>query len=374
MLLLAGCSNHTTPVLTEKQTPSNPATPEPTATPTQKTAAESSSVIESADYGPDSGQNLTQYSNELGVASAGLNETEQQRVQRLVAGFYDDMGNESERREKMLNSAAELCQRDREFDGEARAAALEDRVGSTDDTIRRAEYAAEIANEFNPDVPVKPLDDIHSKARDYTKYAPLFGSYNQMREKACIAKEQRTDAAIQEYQIAVVMFGVDAMLVSTGAFYQPAFSGTRFTANKASQLGLYRLRYICGDRCWALGMSEVHVALRGSMLITYSAIVRQSTEMGANLSRDDLEAVADEHNTDVDTLMEDTNITVTNGTLVSVSDSIADCAKALQEEETLQETDGLLGGDGVDADDVVSAGEDIADEPKHVVKDCSGGS
>ena len=99
---------------------------------------------------------------------------------------------------------------------------LEEGGRTTDATIRRARYAAQIANELDGQVPVEPLGDVRRGTSDVTKYAPLLGSYNQMNDASCTASEDRTDAAIQEYQLATLMFGVDAFLISTGAFYRPA--------------------------------------------------------------------------------------------------------------------------------------------------------
>ncbi|WP_226008301.1 hypothetical protein [Natrinema salinisoli] len=277
-------------------------------------------------------------------------------------GFYDDLpDNESERREVFLESADDLCDFNQDFENEVNKSMLEDGGETTDRTVRRAHYAAQIANEFGGQVPVEPLGDIRSETGELTKYAPLLGSYNQMSNKACAASEERTDAAIQEYQIATVMFGVDAMLISTGAFYQPAFAGTRFTANKASQLGLYRLRYVCGDRCWALAMSEVHVALRGSMVTGTSNLLRQAGKMGVELRREDLEAVADEHNTDVDRILEDVNSSVASETLESVSDEAGECRDAVletEDEDSGSDDGGILDGGGdITTGNIVEGGE-----------------
>lgn len=156
-----------------------------------------------------------------------------------------------------------------------------------------------------------------------------------------------------------MMFGVDALLISTGAFYQPAFVGTRLATNKASQVGLYRLRYVCGDRCWALAMSEVHVTLRGSMLTGTSNLMRQAGEIGANLSREDLEAVANEHGTDVDRMLEDVdsstaadvldsvpedvNTSAASDALDSASENLTECRDAVRDADD-DEDDGGDGG------------------------------
>jgi hypothetical protein len=106
-----------------------------------------------------------------------------------------------------------------------------------------------------------------------------------------------------------------------------------------------------------------------------SALARQSAEMGANLSREDLEAVAEAHDTDVETLLEDSDITLTNGTMESVSDRVVDCREAaIDGDATTEESDdGLLGGDGVDAGDVVNKSRDMVNESQQVLDDCSDG-
>ena len=371
MLVLAGCGAGSNP---EFETESKTGEITSVSVPMEN---ESDERI-NPNYGPEEKQNLTEYSNEHGPDAAGLTASEKQRAKSLVVGFYDDLDekatNESERRAIILDSADRLCERDQQFDGDLTVSMLEEGKDEAGDTIRRAHYAAQIANEFDDQVPVKPLENIHSETGDLTKYAPLLGSYNQMSEKACIASQERTDAAIQEYQIATVMFGVDAMLISTGAFYQPAFAGTRFTANKASQLGLYRLRYVCGDRCWALAMSEVHMALRGSMVTGTSNLLRQAGEMGATLSREDLEAVADQYNTDVDRMLEGVDSSTASKALESVSDSVGGCRDAVLESNdagsSSDDSEGFFGGDGIDTGDVVDKGKEAMNSSAQAVEDC----
>lgn len=368
MLVLAGCSTGSNPGTGIESGPQETTTVMP----------EKSDESIDPDYGPEKGQNLTEYSNERDSDAAGLTVGEKEQVESLVVGFYDDLeeqgANESERRAIILESATELCGFNQDFENKVNKSMLEDGGKRTEHTVRRAHYAAQIANEFDGQVPTEPLGDIRSETGDLTKYTPLLGSYNQMSDTACAASEERTDAAVQEYQIATVMFGVDAMLISTGAFYQPAFAGTRFAANKASQLGLYRLRYVCGDRCWALAMSEVHVALRGSMVTGTSNLLRQAGEMGVELRREDLEAVADEYNTDVDRMLEDVDSSVVSETLESVSDDVGECRDAILEKGDGGSDDGgIFGGGDIDTGDIVEKGEDALNRSAEAVEDCRNG-
>ncbi|ELZ20820.1 hypothetical protein C475_19513 [Halosimplex carlsbadense 2-9-1] len=241
---------------------------------------------------------------------------------------------------------------------------------TTNHAVRRAHFAAQIVQEIDGNAPVKIFGDVRAITGDVAKYAPLIGSYNRMADTACAAAEQRTDAALVEYKTATLMFGVDAMLVTTGAFYKPAFAGTRFLTNKASQVGLYRLRYVCGNRCWALGMSEVHVGLRAGMLTTTSNVLRKSTEMGINLTRSDVEAVATARNLSADRVLSNSNLTMQNGTVQSVSEDILQCGtnavNATQRTDTPTsdsgDDGGLLGGDGIDVGDVVNGTKDAVNQ------------
>ncbi len=370
MLVLAGCSTGSDPGNGVESEPQ-----EPTVVTTEAEEDDNSDDTIDSDYGPEPGQNLTEYSDEKGSGAAGLNSSEQEQVEALVVGFYDELPeNESERRDLFLETADEHCGFEENYSSRVNTSALEENGSDMGDTVRRAHYGAQIANEFNGQVPVEPFEDIRSGTGDVTKYAPLLGSYNQMSEAACAASEERTDAAIQDYQFATLMFGVDAALISTGAFYQPAFVGTRLTANKASQLGLYRLRYMCGDRCWALAMSEVHVTMRASMVTGTSNLLRQAEEMGTKLDWEDLEAIADEHDTDVDSMLEDVDSSVASDALDTVADDATACRDAVLESSDGDSGDsgdggGILGGGG----NIIEKGEDALNRSAEAVEDCRNG-
>jgi hypothetical protein len=226
---------------------------------------------------------------------------------------------------------------------------------------------------------VKPLGDVRSGVSDVTKYAPLLASYNQMAAKSCLASEERTDEALEEYQVALLMFGVDAMLVSTGAFYRPAFAGTRFVTNSASKVGLYRLRYLCGNRCWALGMSEIHVTLRGSMLTVTSNLARESLEMGVQLSRSDLEAVAEAHDVEVDRVVESGNISIDRSILENTSSEVENCSDQFvsKGEEAIEDADGgsgILDGIGGiedhDTGEILEDSSEVIEDSKSAIENC----
>lgn len=322
---------------------------------------------------PGRDQNLSEYSQDLGAAAANISTESKQRIQRLVSGFFDELPeNSSERRQVFLRSAEAICERDQRGGQDLSISVLDDSGEATEDSIRRLHYAAQIVNEVNGDVPAEPVGDVRSSLNDVTKYAPLIGSYNQLSQSACTAAEERTDDAIRDFQTAMVMFGVDSTLISMGAFYQPAFAGTRFITNRASQVGLHRLRYVCGDRCWALGMSEIHVALRGSMHSVTSTLLRKSQEYNVNLSREDLEAVAASLETDVDQMLADVDDAEIPERLQTVSDEVVSCGESMLEGGNDEEnsSEGFFGGDGPDAGDIVDNGQEALEESQQAVERC----
>lgn len=206
MLVLAGCAEHSSPstdsneaTVVESGTPDavETSTPPPVETSTPEENSESS-LLDRADYGPDPGQNLTEYANDREPGSAGLNDTERQAVEDMVVGFYEEVReNESERRTFFLEKAEKHCEFDRGFDSRMDRTMLEGGSEETGDAVRRAGFAAEIVGDFNGEAPVDPLGGVGSGVSEVTKYAPLVGSYNQMSEKACGAAEDRTDQAIR---------------------------------------------------------------------------------------------------------------------------------------------------------------------------------
>ncbi|GGL56236.1 hypothetical protein [Halocalculus aciditolerans] len=42
-----------------------------------------------------------------------------------------------------------------------------------------------------------------------------------------------SDRALRRYYVSTLVFGVDALLRAEGAFYKPAFAGTRYVTNRA---------------------------------------------------------------------------------------------------------------------------------------------
>lgn len=270
MLVLAGCATQSStqaPVAGGGSYDSTASVPTTTATPTQQ---------------------LEAVANETEPGGANLSHRSQLRAEQLMRSFYSELPeNESERQAVGLDAARATCEVYQNISDTADLQAAQEGGSLSKDIARRIAYSTQISNEqFTDAIPTHSASTLRSITDDATKYVPLVTSYRSMSECACDAVETNTTEDLREFYTAALVFGVDTLLVSTGAFYQPAFRATGFATNKASQLGLYRLRYVTGNRGWALGMSEAHWAIRGQMTETAGQIVGQATEIGVNLSKE----------------------------------------------------------------------------------------
>ncbi|GGL21663.1 hypothetical protein GCM10009037_01220 [Halarchaeum grantii] len=211
----------------------------------------------------------------------------------LIASFYDNVDTSEDRRNASVSAATNLCREDEQLGDSISSLQLAHGASMTGTMGRRLDYATQIVREqFTSDVPrTEGFRSITGKA---AKYTPLVGSYNRMADAACTVRNESeegniSDRALRRYYVSTLVFGVDALLLTEGAFYKPAFAGTRYVTNRASEVGLYRLRYVLGDRAWALGMSEIHATLRGSMLGLVDQTMMTAGEMGLKLSAHDVD-------------------------------------------------------------------------------------
>ncbi len=194
-----------------------------------------------------------------------------------------------------------------------------------------------------------------------TKYVPLLGSYNDLAQKACLASKERTNESIEEFHIAALMFGVDAALVAGTVYYQPAFAGTRFVANSASKLGLYRLRYLCGNRCWALAMSEVHWAMRGTMLGLTSNLGSKAVKMGIEFSKEDVRFALREQGYDPGKYLANSDLDFGR-----LSECVSDTRSSVRTAVNEVEDSGENGGIGLG--DVAEEGESVLNQAGSAVE------
>lgn len=279
LIVLAGCSTTQLPQ-NPKQKMSEDQTPTSTSTSTSTTLSASTAQLK------EKGMSLQE-------SGAGLSPKERREVQHLIMNFYVKLENDSRRRQTLIDAAKETCSVDNRLNGVS-LTEIENGTKQANRMARRMEGAVEIINEnFNEELPTKRFSRLRQGVSDASKYAPLLGSYNRLNNAACAAAEKQTDRAIRNYQIAALVFGVDALLVYQSAFYRPAFSATGYLTNRANMVGFYKLRYLCGNRCYALAMSELHWTLRASFATMVSTTVDTSAEMGLDLSKKDVVELLD---------------------------------------------------------------------------------
>jgi len=236
---------------------------------------------------------LQQYALKKGPGAAGIDSLEKVRAMALIASFYDSVDTSGDRRNVSVSAATSLCRKDEQLGDSISSLQLAQGASMTSTMGRRLDYGTQIVREhFTTDVP--RAEEIRSITGKAAKYTPLVGSYNRMADAACTVRNASekgnvSDQALRRYYVSTLVFGVDSLLLADGAFYKPAFAGTRYVTNRASEVGLYRLQYILGDRAWALGMSEIHVTLRGSMFGLVDQTMMTAGEMGLNMSSHDVD-------------------------------------------------------------------------------------
>lgn len=295
MLVLAGCSAN---VSNERSTE----TPNPASRTRTPAAANQPTSV---------GMNPSEFASlsNAGENQASLTASQRAKVRDTVATFYNLSTNQSKRRQASQEAAESICEKDAKYKTQAKALTAE-AIGKESSRIaHRMDFAAQIVNEkLNGNVDRANFKQLRDGTRKATKYVPLLGSYQSLVSKACLADRRQTKEAIEKFHIAALMFGVDAALVAGAVYYEPAFAGTRFVTNQASKLGLYRLRYLCGNRCWALAMSEVHWVMRGSMLTVTSNLARNAIDMGVDLTQEDVRSVLEKQGHDPEKYIDDSNV------------------------------------------------------------------
>lgn len=322
------------------------------------------------------GMNFSEYAAQslTGANQANLTDSQRAKVRDTVATFYNLSRNKSKRRQASLRAADAICKKDSEYKTQAKATALKTGGKASADVARRMDFAAQVVNtELNGDIERAKFKSLRDGVGTATKYVPLLGSYNSLVGKSCLAARQRTNESIEKFHIAVLMFGVDAALVAGSVYYKPAFAGTRFVTNQASKVGLYRLRYLCGNRCWALTMSEVHWAMRGTMLTVTSNLARTAIDMGADLTEEDVRAVLKKQGHDPAPYLQESNVDfeklsacssdVSSGVRNATMDAANQSDELLESDEEGSSSSG--GGFGVG--DVVNESKSALDDTRDAV-------
>jgi len=236
-------------------------TSEPTTTPTQNTPTPSPTGNREA---------------------AELSSQQQSEIQSLFSGFYSKLGDaDQQRRETTIQTAQQLCSSTQDFGNVSNAASA---VAEGKESTRRLDFAVQIINEnFNEQLSRSAISDLRGATNRASRFVPVVGSFNAMHSDACAVASDPTQEAIEDYYISTMSFGVEVGMAQVG-FYRSAFRGTRYVANNAN---LAKLRTVCGDRCYALAMSEIHWALRAAPSQFVNYLRDKAREEGISIDIDD---------------------------------------------------------------------------------------
>ncbi|WP_157525722.1 hypothetical protein [Halorientalis sp. IM1011] len=209
------------------------------------------------------GQNPTQGPQTTDVETVKLSSQEEKQVEATTSNYFEKLpSTQSARQTETIEAATKLCNYNQQFSETINFSETADNASKVESLSRRADFGVQIINEhFNDRLDRSATNEIRQAAGDVAKYAPLAASYNKMVEDGCAVKENPTNATMEDFYTSSLYFGVEFTMVQMGVFYQPAFTGTRIVSNT---VGLYRIRQLCGNRCYALAMSEIHWGLRGA--------------------------------------------------------------------------------------------------------------
>lgn len=168
-----------------------------------------------------------------------------------------------DRNQVVIECANELC-RGTAFVTERELSTLVEGGELSEDIIRRVQFTVRILNELDITHAVDEAAVASSRwtLDDVTKYVPLIGSFNRLRKAACAINPPNPDPEhLQDFLIAVIAFGIEVALWTSGAPYKMAWNGTRWISNRTF---LRLTRYGCHG-CIAFAMSELHWAIRASV-------------------------------------------------------------------------------------------------------------
>jgi hypothetical protein len=206
------------------------------------------------------------------------------------------------------------------------------------ESTRRLDFAVQIINEnFNEQLSRSTIVDLRETTRRASKFTPIVGSFNAMRSDACAVSNDPTSEEIEDFYISTMSFGAEVGMAQVG-FYPTAFRGTRYVANNAK---LAKLRTVCGDRCYALAMSEIHWTLRAAPSRFVNYLRDKAREEDISIDVDD-----------------------------SVRQYVVENQDAEYAKEVVASCSAQLGENVVDkVDEAASDGGDLLDSAKNVVDD-----
>ena len=187
--------------------------------------------------------------------------------------YFDALpATKSDRNDTVVACANRLCAAEKTVSN-AVIDAVVNGGASADTIVRRVQFGVRILNEYEI---TDTVDEamVAAGRRDlgqYTRYLPLVGSFNNLCDAACGVETPNPDPeAVKDFLFAAASFGLEVLLWVIGTPYKMAWRGTRFVANRTF---LRFANHGCTG-CFALVMSELHWAIRGSV---YGDVVTEDT-------------------------------------------------------------------------------------------------
>ncbi|MXV62087.1 hypothetical protein GS429_08435 [Natronorubrum sp. JWXQ-INN-674] len=239
-----------------------------------------------------------------GVTTVSAEEDDQlSEVEEFISGFGEEIyETTAEAPEALVEFASQL-----DAEGEFNLEKLEEEIDDGHRQTYRLQHLAQLLNqELGTSLPTSYIDDINVTTGKLNSHLPIIASGQNLIEAGNeyqIAREEGVDTqeAEEELMISVLLFCCELYLLQSTTVYQLSFSGTRYVANT----GLVRFRGVLGLRGYALILSEVHWAIRGTIVGVIDTIIRRTKSILRDNSRDLIEMLGRSGAGELTNLIED---------------------------------------------------------------------
>lgn len=198
-------------------------------------------------------------------------------IERAISNIGDEFYNTKDARpEALKNSVSKLSD-----EGTFNVEEFEEGAWDANRQTYRLQHIAELLNQdFGANIPTNYIDDISVSAGKISTYLPLVAAGQNLIEagenyQRAQDTGENIEEAEEELAISMLLFVCELCLLQSPVTYPLSFRGTRYVAN----MGLVRFRGILGMRGYALILSEVHWAIRGTLVDVQSRIVERSASI-----------------------------------------------------------------------------------------------
>lgn len=240
---------------------------------------------------------------------------------------------------------------------------IADQASTVREESFRAKHLYEVASaysrHFNADINPEEIRSRVDKVGVVGQFAPVVGSYNNYREKACAFDADDPDT-VQDFYIASAGLGMEFALIQQQVYYKTSFKAVQ----KASHTAPFKMvQSQFGDDALSLMMSEAHWFARGHLSGAKTFTVQKFQQMNLSAPSVDMESIQ----STLDKKISRTKVFLDRGFEEVVSTaSDSEITQCLQEHvsegnESSQpeedDSDGLLGKVGDVGDSIVGVGE-----------------